>query len=69
MKIKDREIGTGFPAYIIAEMSANHAGSLERAKEIIHAAKESGADCIKLQTYICIIYIRKLIRLGSGSRN
>ncbi|MDE5779571.1 MAG: pseudaminic acid synthase [Lachnospiraceae bacterium] len=37
--------------YIIAEMSANHAGSFERAKEIIHAAKESGADCIKLQTY------------------
>lgn len=38
--------------YIIAEMSANHAGSLARAKEIIHAAKESGADCIKLQTYM-----------------
>ncbi len=37
--------------YIIAEMSANHAGSLDRAKEIIHAAKESGADCIKIQTY------------------
>ena len=37
--------------YIIAEMSANHAGSLERAKEIIHAAKDSGADCIKIQTY------------------
>ena len=37
--------------YIIAEMSANHAGSLERAKEIIHAAKEAGADCIKIQTY------------------
>lgn len=37
--------------YIIAEMSANHAGSFERAKEIIHAAKEAGADCIKLQTY------------------
>lgn len=37
--------------YIIAEMSANHAGSLERAKEIIHVAKESGADCIKIQTY------------------
>lgn len=37
--------------YIIAEMSANHAGSLARAKEIIYAAKESGADCIKIQTY------------------
>lgn len=37
--------------YIIAEMSANHAGSISRAKEIIHAAKESGADCVKIQTY------------------
>ncbi len=37
--------------YIIAEMSANHAGSIDRAKEIIHAAKEAGADCIKIQTY------------------
>ena len=37
--------------YVIAEMSGNHAGSIEHAKEIIHAAKESGADCIKLQTY------------------
>ncbi len=37
--------------YIIAEMSANHAGSLDRAKEIIHAAKDSGADCVKIQTY------------------
>ncbi len=51
MRIGGREIGTEFPAYIIAEMSANHAGSLKRAKEIIHAAKESGADCIKIQTY------------------
>lgn len=37
--------------YIIAEMSGNHAGSLSRAKEIVCAAKESGADCIKIQTY------------------
>ena len=37
--------------YIIAEMSANHAGSKDRAIEIIHKAKESGADCIKIQTY------------------
>lgn len=51
MKIRDREIGNGYPAYLIAEMSANHAGSIERAKEIIHSAKEAGADCVKLQTY------------------
>lgn len=37
--------------YIIAEMSANHAGNMEKAKEIIYAAKEAGADCIKIQTY------------------
>lgn len=37
--------------YIIAEMSANHAGSLARAKKIIHAAKDAGADCVKIQTY------------------
>lgn len=46
-----RTIGDNQPVYIIAEMSANHAGSLERAKEIIHRAKEAGADCIKIQTY------------------
>lgn len=51
IRIKDRMIGNGYPAYIIAEMSGNHAGSMERAKEIIRAAKESGADCIKIQTY------------------
>ena len=50
MKIGIREIGGGQPAYIIAEMSANHAGDISRAKEIIHAAKEAG-DCIKIQTY------------------
>lgn len=51
INVQNRVIGEGYPAYIIAEMSANHAGSIERAKEIIHAAKEAGADCIKIQTY------------------
>lgn len=50
IKIKNKTIGNG-NTYIIAEMSANHAGSLDHAKEIIYAAKESKADCIKLQTY------------------
>ena len=51
MQINGRNIGDGNPCYVIAEMSANHAGSIENAKEIIHAAKESGADCMKIQTY------------------
>ena len=51
LEINGRKIGDGYPAYIIAEMSANHAGSIERAKEIIRAAKEAGADCVKIQTY------------------
>ncbi len=49
--MQGKKIGKGYPCYIIAEMSANHAGDINRAIEIIHAAKESGADCIKIQTY------------------
>ena len=37
--------------YTIAEMSANHAGKLENALKIVHAAKEAGASCLKIQTY------------------
>jgi len=51
IKIKNTLIGEGYPAYIIAEMSANHGGDINRAIEIIHAAKEAGANCIKIQTY------------------
>ena len=37
--------------YIIAEISGNHNGSLDRAKELVKLAKDNGADCVKLQTY------------------
>ena len=49
--IKDREISNDFPPYIIAEISANHNGSIKRAKDTIIAAKNAGVDAIKLQTY------------------
>ncbi|WP_300316687.1 pseudaminic acid synthase [Idiomarina sp.] len=49
--INGREIGKGHPPYIIAELSANHNGSLTRALETITEAKKRGASAIKLQTY------------------
>jgi len=51
MKIAGRQIGSGQPTYVIAEMSANHGHCYDKALELIRAAKDAGADAIKLQTY------------------
>ncbi|MEP1097181.1 MAG: pseudaminic acid synthase [Cyclobacteriaceae bacterium] len=51
MIISDFVINEDSDAFIIAELSANHNGSLKTAIETVKAAKEAGADCIKLQTY------------------
>lgn len=51
MKIGDYTIDQKNPCFIIAELSANHNGSLETAIDTIRAAKRAGADAIKLQTY------------------
>ncbi|MGM0695003.1 MAG: pseudaminic acid synthase [Pseudomonadota bacterium] len=50
-EINGRKIGKGHAPYIIAELSANHNGSIERALETIKSAHECGADAIKIQTY------------------
>lgn len=49
--IAGRKVAADMPPYVVAEVSANHNGSLDRAKAIIAAAKQSGADAVKLQTY------------------
>lgn len=51
IKIGRRFIGSGFPTYLIAEIGANFDGSLEKAKRLVKAAKEAGADCAKFQTF------------------
>lgn len=51
ISIAGRKIGSQFPPYVIAEMSANHSGNLETALRIIYEAKTSGADAVKIQTY------------------
>ncbi len=47
----DRLVGPGQPVYVVAEISANHRGRLEEAERLVLAAKQSGADAVKLQTY------------------
>ncbi len=51
IRIRDSLIGSGQQVFIIAEMSANHNQDFDEAVKMVRAAKESGADAIKLQTY------------------
>lgn len=46
-----RTVGPGHRPYVIAELSANHGGSLAAAEEVVRLAAEAGADAVKLQTY------------------
>ncbi len=51
LEINERKIGSGFPTYIVAELSGNHGQHFDEAVRLIQAAKASGADAVKLQTY------------------
>ena len=50
-EIAGRPVGPGHPAYMIAEVSANHNGRYEDAADLVKIAKDCGADAVKIQTY------------------
>lgn len=64
IKIGNRVIGAGHPTYLIAEIGANFDGNIDKAKRLIDAAKESGADCAKFQTFIT----ERIVSEGGFSR-
>lgn len=69
-QIAGRTIGPAQPPYIVAELSANHGGSLAHALAVLEAAKSAGADAVKLQTYtadtITIDHDGPEFRIASG---
>ena len=71
IKIGARAVGAGQPVYIVAELSANHHQSYDEAVRLIGAAKEAGADAVKLQTYtpdtITLKSDREHFRIGKGT--
>jgi pseudaminic acid synthase len=71
MRIAGREIGRGAPVYVVAEISANHHGQFDEAVQLIRAAREAGADAVKLQTYtpdtMTLDVDGELFRLGADS--
>jgi pseudaminic acid synthase len=71
LTIGDRLIGAGQPVYVVAELSANHNQDFDRAIRLIEAAKEAGADAVKVQTYtpdtITISSDREFFQIRGGT--
>ena len=71
IKIGEHKVGDGAPVYVVAELSANHNQDFNQAVRIIRAAKQAGADAVKLQTYtadtITIASDREYFRIGGGT--
>ena len=71
IEIDGRVIGAGAPVYVVAEVSANHHQDFEQAVRLVQAARQAGADAVKLQTYtadtLTIQSDREYFRIGGGT--
>jgi len=71
IELNGRRIGAGYPTYVVAEISANHGRNLGTAVKLVKAAKEAGADSVKLQTYtpdtLTIRSDKELFRITGGT--
>lgn len=71
LQIGTRKVGAAAPVYLIAELSANHNQDFDRAVQTIHAAKNAGANAVKLQTYtpdtITLASDRTEFRINAGT--
>lgn len=72
IRIQKREIGPNSPVYIIAELSGNHNQDFDQAVALVHAAKEAGADAVKVQTYtadtLTIDCRNEYFQIGKGTQ-
>jgi len=71
IEINGHKIGPGQPVYVVAEISANHNQKYEEAVKLVHAAKEVGADAVKIQTYtadtMTLPCATKYFQIGKGT--
>jgi N-acetylneuraminate synthase len=71
LHVGDRRLGRGHPVYLVAELSSNHNQSYDQAAMLVRAAKEVGADAVKLQTYtpdtLTIRCDNEHFRIGKGT--